>query len=314
MLFLLLLRSFSSRFAQLSFFQSAHRRAIGQALLVTFLWSTSWVLIKTGLAEIPALTFAGLRYTVAFFCLLPLMLRPANRQLVRGLSMADWVRLCLLGVILYGVTQGAQFMALVYLPAITTSLLLNFTPICVALLSLFLFAERPRPWQWLGIGLNIVGILLFFYPIDLPTRELIGLSIALIGVLANAGSALLGRLVNRSGTLSPVVVTTISMGIGAILLLGSGLIWQPWPTLTLSNWLAIGWLAVVNTAFAFTLWNQTLRTLSAVESSMINSTMLIQISLLAWFVLGERINGQEMLGLIIAGVGIFVVQWRPKRS
>ncbi len=311
MFFLPLLYSLLPRWSLL---QSAHGRAIGQALLVTFLWSTSWVLIKTGLAEIPALTFAGLRYAVAFLCLLPLMLRPTNRRIVRGLTAADWLRLVLLGVILYALTQGSQFLALVYLPAITTSLLLNFTPICVALLGMMLFAERPRPWQWLGIGLNIAGILLFFYPINLPTREIIGLGIALIGVMANAGSALLGRVVNQRGNLSPVVVTTISMGIGAILLLGSGLIWQPWPTLTLSNWLAIGWLAVVNTAFAFTLWNQTLRTLSAVESSMINSTMLIQISLLAWFVLGERINEKEMLGLIIAGVGIFVVQWRPKRS
>ncbi len=311
MFFLPLLYSLLPRWSLL---QSAHGRAIGQALLVTFLWSTSWVLIKTGLAEIPALTFAGLRYAVAFLCLLPLMLRPTNRRIVRGLTAADWLRLVLLGVILYALTQGSQFLALVYLPAITTSLLLNFTPICVALLGMMLFAERPRPWQWLGIGLNIAGILLFFYPINLPTREIIGLGIALIGVMANAGSALLGRVVNQRGNLSPVVVTTISMGIGAILLLGSGLIWQPWPTLTLSNWLAIGWLAIVNTAFAFTLWNQTLRTLSAVESSMINSTMLIQISLLAWFVLGERINEKEMLGLIIAGVGIFVVQWRPKRS
>jgi len=33
-----------------------------QALFVTFLWSSSWVLIKFGLEEIPPLTFAGLRY------------------------------------------------------------------------------------------------------------------------------------------------------------------------------------------------------------------------------------------------------------
>ena len=35
-----------------------------QALFVTFLWSTSWVLIKVGLKEIPAISFAGLRYTL----------------------------------------------------------------------------------------------------------------------------------------------------------------------------------------------------------------------------------------------------------
>jgi len=50
---------------------SPHTVANIQALLVTFLWSTSWVLIKYGLDEIPALTFAGLRYTAAFLILLP---------------------------------------------------------------------------------------------------------------------------------------------------------------------------------------------------------------------------------------------------
>ena len=59
--------------------QPAHLTAVLQALLVTFLWATSWVLIKIGLKDIPALTFAGLRYTAAFLCLLPFALR-ANRR------------------------------------------------------------------------------------------------------------------------------------------------------------------------------------------------------------------------------------------
>jgi len=46
-------------------------KAIVLALLVTFLWSTSFILIKWGLAENPPLTYAGLRYTLAFLCLLP---------------------------------------------------------------------------------------------------------------------------------------------------------------------------------------------------------------------------------------------------
>lgn len=51
--------------------RSPHLIAILQALFVTFLWSTSWVLIKFGLVDIPALTFAGLRYGLAWLCLLP---------------------------------------------------------------------------------------------------------------------------------------------------------------------------------------------------------------------------------------------------
>jgi drug/metabolite transporter (DMT)-like permease len=49
----------------------SHLQAVLQVLFVTFLWSTSWFLIKIGLEDIPALPFAGLRYTLAFLCLLP---------------------------------------------------------------------------------------------------------------------------------------------------------------------------------------------------------------------------------------------------
>ena len=52
-----------------------HLAAVLFALLITFLWSTSWVLIKWGMNQsLPALTFAGLRYTLAWLSLSPLAL------------------------------------------------------------------------------------------------------------------------------------------------------------------------------------------------------------------------------------------------
>ncbi|MCU0487164.1 MAG: DMT family transporter, partial [Anaerolineales bacterium] len=65
-----------------------------------------------------------------------------------------------------------------------------------------------------------------------------------------------------------------------------------------------------NTAFAFTLMNHTLRTLTAMESSMINSTMLIWIPLLAVIFLGERLDFKEVVGLVLTGMGTLVVQLR----
>lgn len=292
---------------------STRHVAIAQALLVTFLWSTSWVLIKFGLGEIPALTFAGLRYVLAFGCLLPFALRPAHRVALQGLSRREWGNLALLGVLFYALTQGAQFLALSLLPAITTSLLLNFTTVIVALVGAAFMAEKPHRLQWVGIVLNLAGVLLYFFPVALPAGQWVGIVVALTGVLANALGALLGRQVNRSHTLSPLLVTVVSMGIGGLLLLVAGIATQGLPTLSPAHWLTVGWLAVVNTAYAFTLWNRTLRQLSAVESSMINSTMLIQITLLAWFILGERLTGQEMAGLALAALGVGLVQWRPGR-
>jgi drug/metabolite transporter (DMT)-like permease len=92
--------------------------------------------------------------------------------------------------------------------------------------------------------------------------------------------------------------------------LAAGLLLEPWPQLDWSSWGIVIWLAVVNTAVAFTLWNHTLRTLSAMESSIINNTMLIQIAVLALLFLGETLTGLEIVGLLLAALGALLVQVR----
>lgn len=287
---------------------SPHLQAVLQALFVTFLWSTSWVLIKIGLAEIPALTFAGLRYTLAFLCLVPIFSQRHGLGSLRQLDRRSWRRLISLGIVYYGITHGAQFLSLAYLPAVMATLVLGFTPVVVALAGLLLLSEQPTRQQWGGILLALGGLFLYFYPLNLPAGALIGLVIAVIGMLANAGAAILGRAINRERALSPLQVTVVSMGLGAALLLAAGLWVEGLPTLSLKSGLIILWLAVVNTALAFTLWNHTLRTLSAMESSLINNTMSVQIPILAVLFLGETLTTRGWLGLGVVVVGVITVQ------
>lgn len=288
-------------------------RAIAQALLVTFLWSSSWVLIKFGLqASLPPLTFAGLRYCLAFLVLLPFLLaKPAQRRRLVELPGRVWGRLALLGLLLYTLTQGAQFVGLSLLPAATLTLLLNLTPIAVALLSVFISDESPTMGQWAGSLLSAVGALIYFFPLAMPQGQALGLAVGLFGMLANAVSSLMGRRINRDGHLSPLLITTVSMGIGGLILLVAGAVTQGFGELGWQQWAIIAWLAVVNTAVAFTLWNHTLRTLTAVESSVINNTMLPQIAVLAWVFLGEALTARQIVGLVLVGVGTLVVQLWP---
>ena len=287
---------------------TAHLRAVLEALLVTVLWSSSWVLIKTGLEDIPPLTFAGLRYVLAALILAPIAVRIAGPAAFRGLTRRDLGGLAVFGLVQYSVTQGAQFLALSYLPATTLSLLLSFTPALTAVLAALLLRESFGVVQALGIGVFLTGALLYFGPESLGAGARFGLLVAAIGVGANTAQGLLGRRVNRSGRLPPLLVTAVSMSLGAAALLATGLVAEGWPTLTLANWLTIVWLAVVNTAFAFWLWNRTQRTLPAVESSLINNTMLIQIALLAWLFLGERPTPQQIGGIALAFFGVLLVQ------
>lgn len=289
---------------------SPHTRAVLQALFVTLLWSSSWVLIKQGLEDIPALTFAGLRYVLATICLLPLAIRRGVLGELRHLPRREWVELIAFGLILYTVTQGSQFLGLERLPAVTTSLLLSFSPVMVALLGIVLLGEGITRAQWGGIALYLVGVLVYFYPVQIPAREVVGIAIVLVGVLSNAAGTVMGRGINRRRTLSPLAVTVASMGIGSVVMLAAGIVTQGMPVLSVQNWAIIVWLAVVNTAVAFTLWNLTQRTLSAIETSIINNTMLIQIAILAWIFLGERLGARAILGLALAATGTLIVQLR----
>ena len=86
------------------------------------------------------------------------------------------------------------------------------------------------------------------------------------------------------------------------------------PAIPRHAWGIVVWLAVGNTAFAFTLWNRTLRTLSAMESSIVNDTMIIQILVLAVLFLEESLSGREILDLAIVVVGTLPVHLRRCRT
>ncbi|MEJ2196798.1 MAG: DMT family transporter [Ignavibacteriaceae bacterium] len=158
-----------------------------------------------------------------------------------------------------------------------------------------------------------MGILAYFFPISLNESRGLGLLVMTIGVFANSSSSVLGRDINRSGKSNPLIVTVISMGFGSFILLAVGVIVQGLPPISTQNIIYLIWLAVLNTAVAFIIWNYTLRTLTAMESSIINGTMLIQIALLAWIFLGEGISFKEIIGMSIAAIGALLVQLRVRR-
>ena len=70
-----------------------HIISILQALFVTFLWSTSFIIIKWGLIEIPPITFAGLRYILAFLCFIPFIVNRKYMNEIKQLKTFQWKKL-----------------------------------------------------------------------------------------------------------------------------------------------------------------------------------------------------------------------------
>lgn len=295
---------------------SPRSAAIMEALFVTLLWSTSWIMIKIGLRNnLPPITFAGLRYTLAFLCLAPVVLSlPSQRSALQRLTPREWGKLTILGVVYYTITQSAMFLALSLAPANMVSLLLNLTSVFVGVAGISLLNERPAAHQWTGISIAALGVGLYFFPITLSHTQANGAWVGLFCMAMNVISSLLSRGVNSKRSIPPLIVTFISMGIGALLMLALGAATQGMGSIQASDWLIISWLALVNTALAFTLWNHSLQVLSAVESSVLNSLMMPQIALLAFFFLGEELTWKHITGLVLVGIGSLIVQVKHPRN
>ncbi len=291
--------------------------AVGQSVFVTILWASSWVIIKFGLEQenLPPLIFSGMRYTFASVILIVAIISKSEYRIAtRSLGKRWWSILSLYGIVFVAITQGSQFVGLFFLDAIMVSAFLNLTPIIVLLMGAVWLRETPSRDQTLWIALGVFGAMLYFYPLDLLSQSLIGIIVVLVGVLANALSSVLGRYINKERIAPPVVITGISMAVGSSLLLITGLIIEELTTITPLAFFYISWLAIVNTAFAFTLWNRAMQTLRAVDMTIINSTMLPQIVVFSILFLGESPTPLDWVGLTLLALSVAFVQISQARK
>lgn len=218
----------------------------------------------------------------------------------------------LLGFTGYFVAQGLQFVGLYYLQAIAVTFVLNLTPIFVLVLSYSTIKEKPSSIQLMGIALTLFGVLIFFtYDVNM-IGESMGLAATLISGIGWAAYMVLTRYRLRGKGESVIVLATSSMALGSLMLLVTAILTENIVAISYGGWAIILWLSMVNTAFAFLLWNHALKTLRAYEQSILQNTMLIQVTLLASSFLGEALMAHKALGIVLVFTGVLIVQLYSK--
>lgn len=289
----------------------AKKKLIGvlEALFVTFLWSSSYIFVKIGLNEIqiPPLALVTLRYLVASAILMPLAILKGRLKMVKDSK--TLVSVVFLGFAGYTVAQGLQCLGLYYLPAVSVTFLLNFTPVMVLFLGLFTLEERPNRVQLGGTSLVILGAYLYFNE-PLSGSNLYGIIITLVSSLGWASYIIYSRRTFVKGNVDLLGFTAYSMTFGALLLTTATFAFEGVSFIPLRGLAIIVWLGTVNTALAFFLWNNALRHLGAFETSILQNTMLIQIAILSFFFLGEQLSIVKLISMALVLIGVITVQIR----
>jgi len=279
-------------------------RALLEALLVSMVWASSFVFVKMALSELGPLTIGGLRYFLGFACLLPFLRRQSF-----SLTREQWWQMALLGFSAYTLANGALFWALRYLPATTGSFLMGLITVTVVIGGVVWLQEIPNRMQVLGILIALAGMVLFFSP-GLQPGEPIGLAIFALALFGFTLFGLLSRRVVIARQVDTLTLTAFPLAIGGGLLLAFALPFEGIPNASLQTWGLVLFLAAINTALGYVLYNHALQALQAFELNVLLGLSPIWTALLGWILLEEILTVQQWAGMFVVLVGVMLVQRR----
>jgi probable blue pigment (indigoidine) exporter len=290
--------------------RTVRRLAYAESVLATLVLGSTLVVAKGALGTLGPLLLAALRYCVAFLLLLPFLVR---RRAQANWSRLLWARFIAIGVAFYVVGNGALFLGLNYLPATTASLLLSFVPLLVLFAGAVWLREQPTRVQSVGVLVGLAGSALFFAR-GLGAGKPLGLLIVAVGLIGNAAFGILGRDAAKTARVDTVALTAIPLAVGGVILLPIAVVVEGWPHASVRAGVTVLWLAAVNTAGVFFLYNHALRALPALQVSAIVTCSPLVTALLATLFLGERLGVVQIIGMVIVIGGIVLVQRRDRSA
>jgi drug/metabolite transporter (DMT)-like permease len=264
------------------------------------------------LLEIPPLLFAALRYTLAFTVLGTLYVAVGGRaeksdQERTNLSNKKAL-LLVAGICGYTLAQGLQFVGLFYLAAVTATVVLNFTPAFVLILGIMFLGEDVPRFGLAGLSVALLGAFVFFWGRLSGGVEQVGILVVTVSGLSWAIYMIIIGKIQRTDSFGSLKLTASTMGIGTAGLLLLAAVFDGANSISLNGVLIVVWLAIVNTALAFLLWNHALRSIKAYQLSVIQNSMLAQVAVLGWIFLGEPLTYPMILGILLVIVGVVIVQ------
>jgi drug/metabolite transporter (DMT)-like permease len=234
--------------------------------------------------------------------------------LSRGLprpSGRDWVSLVVIGVLWFGVYNVALNQGEHHVDAGTSAMLIQISPVLIAVLATLFLGERFTRWIALGLVLAFAGVVLIGVSQPGGHNDLIGVALCLLAALVYSISLVVQKpLVSR---LSALHVTWLACTIGAVACLPfvGQLVHDTGQASASDVWWVI-YLGLFPTAIAFTTYAYALQHMSA--SSLGITTYLVPplTIVMGWLFLGETPPTMAYVGGLLALVGVSVSRRKPR--
>jgi drug/metabolite transporter (DMT)-like permease len=192
-----------------------------------FVWGTTWLGMKVGIAVVPPGVFAGSRWTIAGLVLLAIV-RFRGEKVMPPPRLAG--RLVLVAVLLVSLNQVIQLYGLKHITAGLAAVISSaLTPIALLGFSVAL-GQEGFTWRQLGaMALGVLGILVLFGPAaftgTLDIWQVLGALGVIVGCLSYSLGSVMARPMMR--TLAPVQMSGLTNLIGGALLFVASVAVEP---------------------------------------------------------------------------------------
>ena len=270
-------------------------------------WGVGATMTRLAVEELAPLTLTCLRFGLGALLLLGVLIWRGELRAVP--SPRDWPPLVVLGLL--GVTAfGALYtMGLQWTGAAEGTLIQGMSPLLTLLLAALLVGEPVRHGQLLGGLTAFAGLAVLLLG---GTAAWGGGDERLFGDLVLCGACLCWTAYNvgvrlTAGRLRLGESSAYALLAGTLLLVPFAALEParvPLARLSLTTWLAVGYLALVSTCLAYIWWNDGIRKIGAGRASMFSFVGPVAAMLSAVPVLGEWPGPAQLIGgaLILAGL------------
>jgi drug/metabolite transporter (DMT)-like permease len=272
--------------------------------IFVLLWSTGFVGAKFGLPYADPFIFLAIRLFIAaliLFGIAVLLKSPVKLTRIQIRSSA------LIGVFLHAAYLGGVFFAISQgVSAGTAAVITSLQPVLVSVLAIKILNERLRGSQILGLVLGLFGVVLVLGPSFESSVSQLGILAVFIALIGSTTATLLQKKIGSgipllAGTAYQYCASGLLLLIAAVATGDTQIQWS----IKFAG--AMMWLIFVLSVGAILLLLWLLNTASAASVSSLFYLVPPATAIEAYFLFGEKLNTQSLLGIAVTALGVWCV-------
>lgn len=288
-------------------------KVIGSLLLSMVCWAFSFVWIKQAFISFNPLTIVVMRLAISAGLLASILKLLGRLVSMRKADIKWFLLLAFFEPFLY--FMGESF-GLELVSSTVGAVIVSTIPLFAPITDKLFFKSRISWANIFGIIVSFAGVLMLIFKGDFSlAAPLKGILLVFLAVFAALGYSVVLKKV--PGNYNAVSIITYQNAIGLVYFMPLFLIYDlpvlNAKPLTLESIYAVVSLAVVASSLAFIFFTHGMRKIGITKANVFVNMIPVFTALLAWWILGEVITLQMMIGILLVIGGVFVSQLKLRR-